>query len=312
MLQKCYHIIGFPEGHPSGRGRGKTQVGRGRGGQIRANAIQTPGQTIGDADKARLEYLSAEDWSRLKSILNSHKSSSSTHLSSKTKTSWFFDTGASHHMIGVGADFNILQDIFPRPVKLPNGDYVMATGEEKVLLGSLVLKNLLYVPVLEGSLISITKLIRDKNYMLKCIDCLCIVQDRILNTLIGVGEVRDRLYVLKENVTAHVNKVVGPVNVELWHKRMGHPCKKVLESLSPSIGSIQYNSNTLEHCDVCFRAKQTRQHFVPSENKENANFDLIHCDLRGTYCAKSICGFKYFFDNCRRSFPCHLGLFAKT
>lgn len=64
-------------------------------------------------------------------------------------------------------------------------------------------------------MISITQLTRDKTYMLKCVDSLCIVQDCTSKTLIGVGKVRDGLYVLKESVLAHLNKVSRPVNVEL-------------------------------------------------------------------------------------------------
>ena len=36
-------------------------------------------------------------------------------------------------------------------------------------------------------------------------------------------------------------------------------------------------------CDVCLRAKQSRDHFPIIENKATDIFELIHCDLWGGY-----------------------------
>lgn len=85
-------------------------MGKGHG-KIKANSLHTPKSllthTISDDDRAGLEDLSAEDWNRLKSIVNSNKSAHGSHYSGKTKFPWFFDTRASHHMTRVAADFHI-------------------------------------------------------------------------------------------------------------------------------------------------------------------------------------------------------------
>ena len=43
------------------------------------------------------------------------------------------------------------------------------------------------------------------------------------------------------------------------------------------------------------RAKQTRTQFVASENHAQELFELIHCDIWGTYRVSSHCGAHYFF-----------------
>lgn len=47
-------------------------------------------------------------------------------------------------------------------------------------------------------------------------------------------------------------------------------------------------------CDICYRAKQTREIFSESYNKAIGAFDLIHCDLWGAYRTPSSSGAVYF------------------
>lgn len=62
---------------------------------------------------------------------------------------------------------------------------------------------------------------------------------------------------------------------DLWHQRLGHPSNKVLSSLD----SFKFDFGHTHSCDVCFRAKQTREVFHESFNKALAPFDLVHCDV---------------------------------
>ncbi|MDD0148375.1 DDE-type integrase/transposase/recombinase, partial [Shigella flexneri] len=50
----------------------------------------------------------------------------------------------------------------------------------------------------------------------------------------------------------------------------------------------------MDNCDVCLRAKQTRDVFPDSINRANCAFELIHCDVWGPYRVKSSCGAAYF------------------
>ena len=91
-------------------------------------------------------------------------------------------------MTGVVESFSEVWNIPPCPVKLPNSEHVMATKEGTIILGSLCLKNVLFVPDLDCNLISVSKLARDKTLILKFTDCLCVVQDHTSRMLIEAGE----------------------------------------------------------------------------------------------------------------------------
>ena len=56
----------------------------------------------------------------------------------------------------------------------------------------------------------------------------CIIQDRTLTTTIGVGNLLDGLYQLPMDVPSRVN-VIRRDDLDLWHKRPGHPSLQVME-----------------------------------------------------------------------------------
>lgn len=90
-----------------------------------------------------------------------------------------------------------------------------------------------------------------------------------------------------------MNKVDGISEQELWHRRLGHPSRKVL-SIFPKVRSRIDSSDANAPCDICFRAKQTREIFAQSENKASTTFSLIHCDVWGPYRVPALCGAYYF------------------
>jgi len=47
-------------------------------------------------------------------------------------------------------------------------------------------------------------------------------------------------------------------------------------------------------CDICHRAKQSRNSFPLTENTASNLFEMIHCDLWGPYRTTSSCGAGYF------------------
>lgn len=79
--------------------------------------------------------------------------------------------------------------------------------------------------------------------------------------------------------------------LELWHQRLGHPSEKVVKSL-PFLRNS--NDKLNKACDVCPRAKHTRDSFSLSDHKASRIFELVHCDLWGPYNTLSSCGARYF------------------
>lgn len=73
---------------------------------------------------------------------------------------------------------------------------------------------------------------------------------------------------------------------------MGHPSSQLL-SLLPSI-NICKKDNPEQVYDIYLRAKQTRDSFIPDQNKANEPFALTHCDIWGPYHVHSSYGASYF------------------
>ena len=85
--------------------------------------------------------------------------------------------------------------------------------------------------------------------------------------------------------------VINEVN--LWHKRLGHPSCEVLSFLPSSLG-VNFGKNKQDVYEICFRAKQIRGKFFVSHNKAENVLELIHCDIWGPYRAPSSTGAQYF------------------
>ena len=223
---------------------------------------------------------------------NTHSSTDCLH-GEFSKISWIIDTGASNHVTGDESYLFNVHDIAACPVGLPDGQKLIATKEGSVrLLEGLFLKNVLYVPKLHCNLISVTQLIDDMHCFVQFASNMCVIQDRHSRKLIGTGERRDGLYYFRPPSTMQAISVDGSSSsLELWHQRLGHPSEKVVKSLP----FLRNSSDKLNKaCDVCPRAKQTRDSFSLSDHKASRIFELVHCDLWGPYNTVSSCGARYF------------------
>ncbi|GKB99844.1 ribonuclease H-like domain-containing protein [Tanacetum coccineum] len=74
---------------------------------------------------------------------------------------------------------------------------------------------------------------------------------------------------------------------------LGHHADHVLNVLKKSL-QIDNNEENL-CCEVCQRAKQTREHFPLSDHVSSSLGDLVHLDLWGPYKVTTSEGFRYFF-----------------
>ena len=203
-------------------------------------------------------------------------------------SSWIIDTGATHHVTG---DKSWLFDVrhFHCPVGLPNGDIVFASMEGSVRLSdSITLHHVLYVPYLSCNLLSVSQLNDNLRTFVTFNSHMCHIQDQT-KALIGTGARRDGLYYFSKPEV--VSAIAVSSDLELWHRRLGHPSEKVVKLLP----HVDRNKGSLDKaCEVCFRAKHHRDTFPLSDNKCSRVFEKIHCDLWGPYRHDSSCGARYF------------------
>lgn len=192
-------------------------------------------------------------------------------LSGKTKfSSFILDTGASHHMT---EDFSLARCGLVIIVFswFCSGSKTFALKMGKLPISDeLSLHNVLYVPSLNCTLISVSKILKQTGCFAMFTDAVCVLQDRLSRTLIETGEECDGVYYLTDVATAKIHMVDASSDQTLWHHRLGHPSFSVLSAL-PMFLSVSVGSHS---CDVCFRAKQTREVFPDSFNKSEDCFSL--------------------------------------
>ncbi|KAI4347891.1 hypothetical protein L6164_008667 [Bauhinia variegata] len=206
---------------------------KGRGSHVRANAARlgasdVASTTLTDIDRNGLIGLNADQWQRLVELLN--KSDASEKMTSISQ--WIINSGASNHMTGNLKALHDVHDIVACPVGLPNGEQTNAIKEGTTFLeGGLKLTRVLYVPKLSCSLLSVSQLLDESNFLLQFTNKLCVMQDRTSRMLIGAGKRRDGLYYFRGERVVKACKTSGENQLSLWHKRLGHPSYKITQSI---------------------------------------------------------------------------------
>ncbi|XP_012840356.1 PREDICTED: uncharacterized protein LOC105960698 [Erythranthe guttata] len=240
---RCFQVVGYPDwwgDRPKGLGRGGSKGSvRGGGcgrGIARAHAAQTTlgkGSTssLTDADKGDLSILTSEQWATLRNLLNDQKLTFTDKQTGKICDQWIIDSGASHHMTGCDDLLTKSHDVHNYPVGLPNGAEIVATKEGTTVLGEQIkLNNVLFVPNLNCNLLSVGQFLNETNSVITLTKKMCVIQDCTMRTVIGVGDYRDGIYVLRGVTKVRAHKIGCKDNEELWHKRLGHPSFRLVGS----------------------------------------------------------------------------------
>lgn len=148
-----------------------------------------------------------------------------------------------------------VHEISPSPVGLPNGESMFAVKEWNLALGGdTYLRHVLFVPKLNCTLLPVSKMLHDLNCTVTFANDMCVIHDRTSTTLIGAGELCSGLYQFRAMTPARMNKVDSNDELELWHRRLGHPSRQILANFL-AVRSRIVSSGDSAPCDICFRAK---------------------------------------------------------
>lgn len=283
-----------------------------------------PGHTKRDCRKLAAKWQSNEKtgtpkyqpkYSANKAAATNEQESSSTSddeamvvshaLSATSRGNWIIDSGATCHMCNDKTLFRELRSLRrPQDVTLGDGHVLKATGEGTIPLEMLLpdgntkrcsLKNVLFVPKLSYSLLSVTKVSEaGKTTRFNKSGCEILNGDKVIAFATRVGNL---FYLEFCRNPEQVNSAQKERKERLWHRRYGHLGEHSLRKLAKSglVEQFDYNAtNDLGFCETCVGGKHHRSRFEISESHAKEPLELVHSDVCGKMREKSIGGAEYF------------------
>ncbi|GJY31754.1 ribonuclease H-like domain-containing protein [Tanacetum coccineum] len=298
IVDKCFEIIRYPQGFKKNSNSGKQTFNANADVKMNYNSASSSSSPSG---------FTPEQMQKLLNMIND-KPSGSIHANMAGRASffngnvwfninfskfffadsslsvnsitmgWIIDSGANQHLTGSTVRmFNIIEiSDLKISVGHPNGTLatISHVGNLK-LSNNVILYDVLVVPDYFVSLLSVYKLIRDSKMFVGFDENKCYIQDLEREKILGTSSESDGLYMFDVNksnsigqsnmvMTFHVSKVV-------WHNKLGHPADQVLYVLKKDLNISDNTSISL--CEICQRAKQTREPFPLSDHKSKTLVD---------------------------------------
>ncbi|GJW88262.1 ribonuclease H-like domain-containing protein, partial [Tanacetum coccineum] len=301
---RCFELIGYPPNFKKNTGPNK-----GSASNNVASRNKDQSHTFTDDQYKRLMSLISEKSgsssipanivgiNRVISFCSSRLFNHNSNINSyKIYIGWIIDSGASQHMTYTVINMFNIVDVskLNMTVGHPNGTTALVTyvGSLK-LTNKIVIHNVLMVPGYQVSLLSVHSLSKDNKFRVIFDEDTCVIQDSVLRTQVGTGNESNGLYFLNTGKKLVNNNIqVCCLSKCIWHNRLGHPSDQVLDILRHK---LNFETNTkIDLCEVCHKAKQTREPFPISEHKTKSLGDLVHLDVWGPYKVQSREGYKYF------------------
>ncbi|KAB2606705.1 hypothetical protein D8674_006422 [Pyrus ussuriensis x Pyrus communis] len=222
---------------------------------------------------------------------------------------WIVDSGAFHH---ITADLDSLNQVTPfqgsDTITVGNGTGLSIANTGSTILktnsSDLVLKNVLHVPRISRSLLSVQQLCADNHSWFICDDCEFFVQDKKTREILYQGKSRPgqlfQIPVVKSSKGVHsaVQQSFGflgqMVKSSLWHQRMGHPTNEVIAVMLKQSGiSVDVDAKN-SICTHCVKGKMSRLPFSSRIDKCTSPFEKVHTDIWGPSPVKSSEGYRYY------------------
>lgn len=84
------------------------------------------------------------------------------------------------------------------------------------------------------------------------------------------------------------------MTVQEWHMFLGHPSATTMKNLNISNHIFHAEAlRVIEDCEICYKARQTRNHFPTHNRRSYTLFHMVHGDVWGPYSKSNICDVKY-------------------
>ncbi|KAL4319057.1 hypothetical protein GQ457_18G024390 [Hibiscus cannabinus] len=168
---------------------------------------------------------------------------------------WFIDSGATHHVtpeatkVGQGSEY-----AGPGKITIGDGTNLSISAIGKTHLStdkkSLILNDLMHVPMITKNLISVSKLAKDNSVFIEFHAYKCLVRDEETGAILLRGKETEGLYKFDSvtdssnsentvNTKREINVTNGATsNYELWHRRLGHVSHEMLQKACKDHGIV--------------------------------------------------------------------------
>lgn len=215
----------------------------------------------------------------------------SARSSSSSKGTWYIDSGATSHMSNNKSFFDTFNVRKNEVITLANGDSADVQGigngrlickDNKGKPNTILVKDVLYVPTLEESLLSVKKL-AEKGLEVRFIKDVChITKDKVT---VATADINGNLYKLRSDKALTVGNRHRKDCQHTWHRRLGHrdpEAIKQMERKDLAAGLKITDCGIRGVCETCIKGKMTRQPFPKkSLSKTEEPLDLVHTDVCG-------------------------------
>ncbi|KAI7951517.1 hypothetical protein MJO28_007201 [Puccinia striiformis f. sp. tritici] len=230
---------------------------------------------------------------QLVEVDNGHESEVSLLLTHADEKPIVLDTGATHHMVN---DASIFVPVSESNIRILTGghkNFLNATAIGTAVLvnqdgDKMVLDNVLLVPALNRSLLSVTRLFERDLTITNA------GQDKVVVMIDGhfklSGSSKNNLLELSASHFEEINLASSclfssPVHPD-WHVRLGHP--------NPQYQKILVPDSSLSECDICKMCKLKALPYGSNFKQVTQVLGTVHMDLVGPFSTRSTSGFVYF------------------
>jgi hypothetical protein len=194
---------------------------------------------------------------------------------------WYMDTGATDHLTSQLDKLASHQPYSgPDQVRTANGSgmHISHVGHASLLSHTskrLRLLDILRVPSVTRSLLSVPKFTRDNNVFCEFHPFHFFVKDRATRDVLLRGRVRHGLYALDVPSTSQAFSGVR-VSSSQWHSRLGHPATPIVRHVLHRYElPVESSNKEFLVCDACQQGKSHQLPFPVSSRVVKAPLELV-------------------------------------
>lgn len=228
------------------------------------------------------------------------------------RNEWVIDSGATSHMTSNRHILENKERGDSKVVTTANNDKIVSNikGDVFAMGRTIRFEDVMNVPGLMTNLLSVSK-VCSKDFVV-VFDKNCCKVFKKDDVTVGckpmlTAPLKQGLYVLDKEAAMVLTSPpdTAPTSAfELWHRRLGHLSRPLMEKLKGLADGLSYGAVSTEPCECCCKGKECVKKFPKRKGKRACELlDLVHSDLAGPMEVESLGGNKYFLifvDDCSR------------